>query len=407
MIGCKMGIVGSGGAAPFSFGNALLFDGVDDYVITQPNTFNNLFYNASDFYTVSGWFNPINISSYPMLLSKSVANEFFLELGNTAGVVYWRNGGNIRTYNSTGWALNAWNHYAIVKNGIGDSGDLYINGLLQAPVVGVIGTTINSPTEHLIIGAYWNGTTNKFGTMDETAIWNGTAATQQNITDLYNNGNGALASSIIANPTAYWRFNESGADIILTDETTNYIGDLINFPASGMWVANRTGQTPTVMYPDWDVVEANITVSGGGTATNKILRTAGGVYEGALDSLMGLDDFVFDYIVGSVNENYKFLGLSNQNIQAQSNDMLFGFFLVNINDVRIRENQGDKHYFTVIQGDKMTIQRIGGTIYYYKNNVLIFNSTLVNGNEVYPIGLPGDPNVFVEGIKITGFIYGS
>jgi hypothetical protein len=104
--------------------------------------------------------------------------------------------------------------------------------------VGVIGTTINSPTEHLVIGAYWNGTTNKFGRMDETAIWNGTAATQQNITDLYNNGNGALASSIIANPTAYWRFNESGADIILTDETTNYPGDLINFPASGMWVAH-------------------------------------------------------------------------------------------------------------------------------------------------------------------------
>ena len=226
------------GGRSFTFGNSLLFDGVNDYVTTRANTFNNLFYNPSDLYTVSGWFNPTNISSYPMLLSKSVANEFFLELGNTAGVVYWRNGGNIRTYNSTGWTLNAWNHYAIVKNGIGDSGDLYINGLLQTPTVGVIGTTINSPNEHLVIGAYWNGTTNKFGRMDETAIWNGTAATQQNITDLYNNGNGALASSIIANPTAYWRFNESGADIILTDETTNYPGDLINFPTSGMWVAH-------------------------------------------------------------------------------------------------------------------------------------------------------------------------
>ena len=224
------------GGRSFTFGNSLLFDGVNDYVTTRANTFNNLFYNPSDLYTVSGWFNPTNISSYPMLLSKSVANEFFLELGNTVGVIYWRNGGNIKTYNSTGWTLNAWTHYAIVKTGIGDSGDLYINGVLQTPTTGIIGTTINSPTEHLVIGAYWNGTTNKFGRMDETAIWNGTAATQQNITDLYNNGNRVSASSIIPNPTAYWKFDESGTDIILTDETTNYPGDLINFPTSGMWV---------------------------------------------------------------------------------------------------------------------------------------------------------------------------
>ena len=54
--------------------------------------------------------------------------------------------------------------------------------------------------------------------LDEVAIWNGTGATAQNAADLYNSGNGALASSIIPNPTAYWRFDESGTDIVLTDE---------------------------------------------------------------------------------------------------------------------------------------------------------------------------------------------
>ena len=290
------------------------------------------------------------------------------------------------------------NHVAI--NAIPTGLEVSLNG----------GTSVNTST------SVPSNSLNQIGTLDlssfgqiiydEIGFLIGSNGTTQNITDLYNSGNGESFTTVMGANNLNLHLNESGIDQTAIDSGgSGNDGTLNNFPTSGMWVVNRAGQTPTVMYPDWDVVEANITVSGGGTATNKILRTAGGVYEGALDSLMGLDDFVFDYIVGSVNENYKFLGLSNQNIQAQSMDMLFGFFLVTINDVRIRENLSDKHYFTVIQGDKMTIQRVGGTIYYYLNNVLIFNSTLVNGNEVYPIGLPGDPNVFVEGIKITGFIY--
>jgi hypothetical protein len=45
MIGCKMGIVGSGGVAiPFEFGNALQFDGVDDYVSMTPITESNTWF---------------------------------------------------------------------------------------------------------------------------------------------------------------------------------------------------------------------------------------------------------------------------------------------------------------------------------------------------------------------------
>ena len=74
--------------------------------------------------------------------------------------------------------------------------------------------------------------------MDEAAVWESSVATQQNVTDLYNSGNGALASDIIASPTAYYRMNESGTDTTATDETGNYNGTLNNFPTSGMWVAH-------------------------------------------------------------------------------------------------------------------------------------------------------------------------
>jgi len=224
----------------FEFGNALLFDGVDDHVNTLANTFDDLFYNASDLYTASGWFNPTSSGTYPIILTTSIAGEFFLELDVTVGTVYWRNGGSIRTYSSTGWTLNSWNHYAIVKTGTGDSGDLYINGVLQSSYGGVLASTKSTTTQNLIIGAYYNYGAPFEGKMDETAIWNGTAATQQNITDLYNGGNGALASSVISSPTAYWRFNESGIATTLNDETSNFDGTLFNFPTKGMWVPHTS-----------------------------------------------------------------------------------------------------------------------------------------------------------------------
>jgi hypothetical protein len=397
-----MGIVGSGGAAPFSFGNALQFDGVDDYVSMTPITESNTWFLS--FWITNFVYNGAYIYLFGFDAASGSRGGIGMSLGGTAiglsfGDLFYYNGASLYALN-VNINPSSWSHVAI--NATPTGLEISLNG--GASVTTVLPVPSNSLNE---IGTL---DLSQFGQIifDEIGFLSGSNGTTQNITDLYNGGNGESFTTVMGANNLNLHLNESGTDRIAIDSGgSGNDGTLNNFPTSGMWVVNRAGQTPTVMYPDWDVVEANITVSGGGTATNKILRTGAGGYQGALDSLMGLDDFVFDYIVGSVNENYKFLGLSNQNIQAQSMDMLFGFFLVTINDVRIRENLSDRHYFTVIQGDKMTIQRVGGTIYYYLNNVLIFNSTLVNGNEVYPIGLPGDPNVFVEGIKITGFIYGS
>ena len=78
-----------------------------------------------------------------------------------------------------------------------------------------------------------------FGVIDEALISNTTGATQQNVTDLYNSGNGALASTIIPSPTAYWRMNESGTDTTLADETGNYNGTLNGFILPGAWVNGK------------------------------------------------------------------------------------------------------------------------------------------------------------------------
>ena len=242
MIGCKMGIVGSGGVAiPFEFGNALQFDGVDDYVNTATNTFSNLFYNANGEYTLSFWVKPYSISNYPMLFSSSTTNgNLFLELGNNTNTLYWGSANGFRTYSGVGFSVNTWNHFTITKTALGDNGDIYLNGTLLPTYTGSI-LDIANINLSLLIGKYVSGSLNINGVMDEIAVWNGVSATAQNAVDLYNSGNGDLASNIIPNPTAYWRFNESGTDTIATDSGgSGSDGTLINFPTSGMWIPHNS-----------------------------------------------------------------------------------------------------------------------------------------------------------------------
>ena len=250
MIGCKMGIVGSGGVAiPFSFGNALQFDGVDDYVNTASNTFSSLFYNANGEYTLSFWVKPYSISNYPVLFSSSTTNgNLFLELGNSTSTLYWGSANGFRTYSGVGFSVGNWNHFTITKTGLGDNGDIYLNGALLPNYTGSI-LDIANINLSLLIGKYVSGSLNINGVMDEVCIWNGVSATAQNAVDLYNSGNGALASSIISNPTAYWRLNESGTDTIAIDSGgSGNDGTLTNFPTSGMWIPHTS--IPFIMTID-------------------------------------------------------------------------------------------------------------------------------------------------------------
>jgi hypothetical protein len=74
------------------------------------------------------------------------------------------------------------------------------------------------------------GNFNTKGELDEVAVWTSVAGTGQNAIDLYNNSNGALASSVIPSPNRYYRFNESGADLVAIDSgSDSQNGTLINF----------------------------------------------------------------------------------------------------------------------------------------------------------------------------------
>tara|TARA_R110002153_G_scaffold165914_2_gene318436 strand:+ start:515 stop:3202 length:2688 start_codon:yes stop_codon:yes gene_type:complete len=156
----------------------------------------------------------------------------------------------------------------------------------------------------------------------------------------------------------------------------------------------------SISYPNWNVLASNISVSGNGTSANKVLRTAGGVYEGALDSTLLQNDFELFYTINAIGENYKFIGTSSDSTQATQSQPKNTFFIVNTSDIRVRETTGDKMTFTAVVGDVLSIKRVGTLFTYYKNGILLYTSIIANSLNQYAIALPGDPNIFVEGISI-------
>ena len=226
MIGTSFGNSASSGGAPpaFSFGNALDFDGVNDYVSLSPITL------SSAGFTISFW-------------NKG---------GNQAGVFGDNGTGYVQIINTDGRVI--------------------INGLLNLPPISFNNPTRNNNTwynyvitgDNNIIRCYVNsvesasggrsaggvksGSITKIGAlgsssfinanMDEVAIWD-VALTTEQISNLYNSGNGDYATNYSPeNLVAYWRMNGSGTDTTATDETGNYNATLNNFPTSGMWVAH-------------------------------------------------------------------------------------------------------------------------------------------------------------------------
>ena len=218
----------SGGEVPFSFGNALEFDGVNDFVdITE--------LSLSGQFTISMWINSARFTTNQAPLFGHNTNniDYFEFRGNSS--VRLRNSSGIITFAMPAISTGVWYNYIFTRDS-GNNVKTFINNIESST-----GSLSNSGTfnienigAHIAFGTGWFSQ----GTYDEIAIWDGITATAQNRTDLYNGGNGALASSVIASPTAYWRMNGTSGDSTAIDEQGTYNGTLINFDFATCWVAH-------------------------------------------------------------------------------------------------------------------------------------------------------------------------
>ncbi|OQX05222.1 MAG: hypothetical protein BWK80_52490, partial [Desulfobacteraceae bacterium IS3] len=223
-------------------GNALDFDGVDDYVSA-----NSSFSTPPSSITHEAWIYPTalgtvrEITCYSNSGALTVSVEFRLypngelEFGQAQPALWqWAR--------STGYSviLNAWNHVAAVKSG--SNVTLYINGI----AVGW-GTITNSPNsiDQLNIGRrrYDGSDDYKFqGKIDEVRIWN-TARTQA---EIQTNMNKTLVGNE-AGLVAYYNFdqgtvcgNNTGLTTLSDLTSVNNTGTLTNFTLTGGCTSNWT-----------------------------------------------------------------------------------------------------------------------------------------------------------------------
>lgn len=203
--------------APFSFGNALQFDGVDDYVTGYTLT--------SNISTISFWFYATNNSNRRILSSTNTTSQT-LRLNSTSLISF-------TTTIFTGVNLNQWNHFIYCSNN-GSSTKAFLNGVKTTH-----STSFNASQIGLGAKTGLSFGNNFQGKTDEFAIKEGYILSDSEASQLWNNGNGNNFNNIIGSSDVYWQFNQDSPDSTAIDSSGNgNTGTLNNFNTSTCWVAH-------------------------------------------------------------------------------------------------------------------------------------------------------------------------
>jgi hypothetical protein len=218
----QTGISTSTGAAPaptFQFGNALSFDGVNDYVsIGSP-------VSMSSEATVNIW---VKFSDLNTRLISDTSNTAVIWTPTSTSVrVYC--GGNFQDFVVPAMSLGIWYMLTVTRDAA-NGWRVYLNGTESTSGLKVRPGTFN-------VNRLGNlGSTYSDIVLDEVSILEGTTASDIQIASLYNSGNGANANTVLGSTSLYYRLNGSGTDITAIDDSGNSnTGTLNNFTGT-YWV---------------------------------------------------------------------------------------------------------------------------------------------------------------------------
>lgn len=259
--GCSGSVSGSYsvkvGNLPGRFGNALAFDGTNDYVETNADITN---LNNANF-TIEAWVKTTSASGVGIvgLMNGNTSWEpceksFYIGKNGTPIYVGW---GNNYIYSQKTVNDGEWHHVAVTwsysGSGTSGTGKLYVDGIDQTsastnhaanyPNVGTI--KIGFPNYGTEAPAFFNGN------IDEVRIWN-TARSQAQVQsgmniELLGNESGLVAYYDFNNGTA--SASNTGKTVLENRTTGSYNGTLANFSLSGgtsNWVAGNSFAIPAI-----------------------------------------------------------------------------------------------------------------------------------------------------------------
>jgi len=232
----------------FEFGNALQFDGVNDFVTCDFTGETAI--KTTQAFTVAFWVkSPASLTDFIRLMgisTNSAGNrgEFmgFSQAGDRFDFFSSCQDGALKRITFT-FSNNTWYHIAVSYNGSGfttiGNYKIYVNGISQT--VNVAGNFSSAAPNDILLGGHFNGFYNGEKTFDQFVFYDNYQASDAEILALYNSGDGQFPTTAITggSPKVVWELDESGAATTATDSSGNgNDGTLNNFPASGMWVAH-------------------------------------------------------------------------------------------------------------------------------------------------------------------------
>ncbi|MFC2004749.1 LamG-like jellyroll fold domain-containing protein [Chloroflexota bacterium] len=236
-------------------GNALDFDGVNDYVSVTDTAALNL---TGDF-TIEFWASPSSIGSQRGIIDKDTnssshpyTSEVQVEMLSDGKIRFLI--GSTTTWSwtqissTTQLSANNWYHVAAVMDGTALR--LYVNGVSEATGTNSLGRRADTGFP-LLIGKSADsdvvGTTYFYGRIDDARIWS-IARTEEQIQD---NMHRSLAGNE-ANLIVYYKFDQSGPPTLDDLTSNNHDGTLTNMDAQTDWVASNA-----VLSPDTTVLAQN------------------------------------------------------------------------------------------------------------------------------------------------------
>jgi len=232
MIGSKLGIYSQGGLAPFAFGNALDFDGVNDYV--QLNS--GVLIDTTTEWTFSMWINPTK-TNVSLGGENTNANGLFYLINSTLLRVQFLGGSAALSrlnFTIPTVTLNQWHHLCVTKDSSNDV-RVYWDGVQS--VTGALPTNDSMTISQL--GSYRRSSLYFGGKMDEFGIDKTFAATLSEVGQLYNGGDGNSFINIFPTAVVSYPFNENSPASTAVDSSGNgNNGALTNFDTATCWVAH-------------------------------------------------------------------------------------------------------------------------------------------------------------------------
>ena len=203
------------------------FDGTDDYIDCGNDTSLDL-----TELSISMWVKFSSYSGNKVLFGKKPQTSYYINC--SAGAVYFWTGGSFMTSGNIGVDDNNWHHLLFTVDS--SSKNIYMDGILKTTGASVL-PTIDTISLHI---GNAGAVTNPFqGKIDEVCLLD-YALTQQNATDIYNNGTPNDLTSL--NPVSWWRMGDSSTfstNWTVPDEVGTNDGTSAN-----MTIEDRIGDAP-------------------------------------------------------------------------------------------------------------------------------------------------------------------